>query len=168
MQALNSAEIFSAFDLIDRDSLSLPPQIWVPWADFDYFAWKHPTEARTFMVVPLPERDGQAIGLVLKTYGSSRAGMCDLCYGVDRINGSILAMADTWQRPRTSIGARICAGFDCSDGARGLKWIYGMGETISTGRRIERLQENVARFARQVAGLQPIPERPAHVARAAR
>ena len=164
MQALNTAEIIAAFDLIDRDGLVAPNLTGVPWGDHDYFAWKHPTDPKTFMVVPMPERVGAVVGLVLKTYGPSRPGMCDLCFGVDRVHGSTLALAETWARPRTSLGIRICAGFDCSDGARGLKWISSMGETISAGRRIERLQENVTRFARCVTGITPrdgTSERPA-------
>jgi hypothetical protein len=144
-----------AFDPIDRPEVAAPDMTWVPWDDLDYFGWRHPTEPKAYMVVPLPER---CVGLVLRMNHAARTGMCDLCYGIDRLDGATMAMVQSWERPRTSHGIHLCVGLDCSEAARGLKWVYRMGETISVGRRIERLQENVERFARSVTGLKaPAP-----------
>lgn len=151
MQALTRQDIMAAFDAVDRPNVVEPALQWVAWNDLDYFSWRHPSEAKVFVVVPSPER---LVGLVFRVMTGPTAGMCDLCYGIDRMNGSMMALTDCWRRPRRAIGLRVCSNFDCSDGARGLKWIYNMGETISAGRRVERLQENLAAFVRRVTGPQ--------------
>ena len=151
MQALTLESVKSAFDPIDRAELTLPNLEGVIWEERDYFAWKDPGASRAFMVVPLRERN---VGLVFRLVSSAHAGFCDLCFGVDREAGAVAAMVSGWMKPRTSHGIMVCSNFDCSDGARGFKYIYGMGETISAGRRIERLQENIAKFARRVTSLE--------------
>lgn len=150
MQALTRDDVFAAFDPIDRQELVEPNLSGVIWEDLDCFAWKDPAATKAFMVVPLRERH---VGLVFRLSTTVRSGFCDFCYGIDRESGAVSAMVSGWVKPRTSFGIMVCAGFDCSHGVRGLKYVYNMGETISAGRRIERLQENLAKFARRVKGL---------------
>lgn len=150
MQELTQAQIFEAFDAIDRPELSAPDLYSVPWSDLDYFAWAHPTERKQFLVVPLKER---LVGLICRVNTAPHTGFCDFCFSVDRVFGTSTIMVDSWERPRSSLGLNVCSNFDCSDSVRGFKWVYRMGETIPAGRRIERLQENVSRFARRVTGL---------------
>ena len=157
MKPLSMTEIMAAFDPIDRPDVVEPQLGWVPWDDMDYLAWHHPKAPQVFMVVPLPER---LVGLVFRQNAGARTGMCDLCHGIDRTDGATLATVESWTRPRTKYGLHVCRNFDCSDAARGHKWVYRMGETMSPGRRIERLQENLERFVRAVTGLKaPTPVR---------
>lgn len=150
MKKLSSQDIIAAFDPIDRSLVKEPDLAWVPWDELDYFAWRHPSENKAFLVTALPERN---VGLVLRLSSVRQRGMCDLCCGIDRDGGSVLAMVDSWERPRAAFGINICRSLECSEGARGLKFIYRMGETINTGRRVERLQENLAGFVRTVTGV---------------
>ncbi len=154
MKKLTLQDVLDAFDPIDRPAVSAPDLAWVAWDDRDYLGWRHPSESKAFLVTALPERN---VGLVLRLGSGMRRGMCDLCCGVDRDVGSVMAMVDTWARPRTAYGLNICGNFECSEGARGLKFIYRMGETIGAGRRIERLQENLEAFVRSVTGLTSKP-----------
>lgn len=150
MKAMTLDEVLAAFDPVDRPEVTEPQLHWVPWGELDYFAWRHPTEPKAFLVAQLPER---SVGIVLKTSPVTRAGLCDLCYGIDRMGGTMMATAESWARPRTKHGVHMCASLDCSDSARGVKWVYRMGETIPVGRRVERLQENLEGFLRSVTGL---------------
>ncbi len=151
MHALRLPEILAAFDAVDREGVTPPDLATVAWGEIDYLAWRHLSEPRVFMVVPLPER---LVGLVVRTHGGRRGGFCDLCYSVDRDHGTTLGVVDSWIRPRQAMGFHVCASFACSEGARGLRFVYRMGEASSTGRRIERLQDRVSRFARHVTGLE--------------
>lgn len=150
MKKLSLVDIMDSFDPIDRSLVSVPDLTWVAWDELDYFAWRHTSENRAFLVTALPERN---IGLVMRPTTARQRGMCDLCCGVDRDVGSMAVMVDSWQRPRTAYGLNICGNFDCGEGARGLKFVYRMGETIGPGRRIERLQENLEKFVRAVTAL---------------
>jgi hypothetical protein len=152
MQPLTPDAILDAFDAIDRPVVSLPDVTNATWSELDYLAWRHPTAAIAYMVVPLPERH---VGMVLRLTETRRAAMCDLCYGYDREAGTMMAMVDNWERPRSAHGLCICSDFGCSEGVRGLKFMYRMGETIPVGRRIERLQAHLARFSRLITGLEP-------------
>jgi hypothetical protein len=155
MQALSTPEIMAAFDPIDRPLVIEPPVAGVCWEDRDFLAWRHPGEPRLYLVASLPER---LVGLVLRQAGPVRCGLCDLCYSIDRVDGTALVTVESWTRPRTKLGLHVCSNLECSDAVRGLKWVYRMGETIPVGRRVERLQNNLDRFVRTVAGL---PVRPA-------
>lgn len=152
MKMLSLQEVVDAFDPIDRPFVKEPNLSRVAWDDLDYLAWRHPSENKAYLVAALPERN---VGLLLRLGAGFQRGMCDLCCGVDRDVGSVMALIDSWARPRAALGLNICGNFECSEGARGLKFVYRMGETITAGRRIERLQENLSAFLRQVTGLYP-------------
>src|SRR5262249_2126753 len=144
--------IVAAFDPIDQPLVTLPAALAdAPWDDLDFLAWRVPGEARAFMVVPLPERP---VGLVFRFAGGPRGGVCGLCHGIDREGRATVAVVDSGHRPRESLGVHVCAALDCSAGVRDLKFVYRLGETLPVGRRVERLQETVAAFARRVAGLE--------------
>lgn len=156
MRALGQTELLEAFDAIDRPQLSLPIGGIVPlgslsWAEREYYSWFRADESTAFLVTALPERN---VGLVLYPSSPVGRGMCDLCLGFDRQQGTRLFMAENWQRPRLKQGVHICADLNCSDTVRGGLWVYRMSETISVGRRIERLQERLERFVREVSGIQ--------------
>lgn len=150
MKAMSMDEILAAFDPIDRPDVVPPKLTWVAWDDLDYLSWQHPTDRKAYLVTQLPER---SVGLVLRMPAGPHRGFCDLCFSIDRDHGTVLAMIDGWTRPRASIGLNICGNLDCSDAVRGMKYVYRMGETISVGRRVERLQENLDAFVRSVTGL---------------
>jgi hypothetical protein len=150
MQPMTPEEILQAFDPADREQLALPDLSQVAWEDLDYFGWHDPGASRAYLVTHLPERP---VGLVMKAYSSPRQGFCDLCFSVDKEAGARAVMVETWKNPRTNFGIMVCANLDCSASARDKKWVYRMEETISTGRRIERLQQNVDRFVRSVTGI---------------
>lgn len=151
MQQLAVQDVMNAFDPIDRPDVQAPRLEGIRWDELDYLGWRHPGQDKAFMVVPLRER---LVGLVFHISSSSRPGICDLCFGIDRECGAASVLVHTWAKPRIAYGITVCSNLDCSDSVRGYKWVYRMGETISAGRRIERLQENVTKFARLVAGLQ--------------
>ncbi len=150
MKAMTEDEIRQAFDVVDREGLTFPHLAEAQWGERDFLAWRHPSGGKAFLVVDLPER---AVGLVLRFGASSNGAVCDLCCGVDRELGALLMLVETWAKPRTSHGLMICAGLDCGDSVRDKKWVYRMGETLPTGRRIERLQANLERFVREVSGV---------------
>lgn len=150
MKEMTAAQISRAFDALDREGLDLPDLSQVKWDELDYFGWHDPGKGRAYLVTSLAERD---VGIVLKTSANPHRGLCDLCLSVDVESGTRMLMAETWKKPSTNLGIMMCANLDCSASARGLKWVYQMEETITIGRRIERLQENVAKFARAVTGL---------------
>lgn len=155
MKPLTMQEIFESFDPIDRGAVELPEcdLSRVPWAELEYFAWRHPSGHRAYLCASLPERD---VGLVLRLHGGASrvsAGLCDLCVAIDRESGTTVAMVDSWSRPRSSYGLHICSDLDCSRAVRRLKPMDCMGETITTGQRSERLHANLERFLRAVTGL---------------
>jgi hypothetical protein len=150
MQEFSAERLINAFDPIDRDALEIPQLAGVEWGERDYFAWKDKGGHRTYLVTQLPERD---VGIVFRTESSGRGGFCDLCMSADHRMGVVLATADSWEKPRRSHGIFVCANFDCSAAARGQRAADNFGETISRGRRIERLQLNLEGFVRSLTGL---------------
>lgn len=150
MKPMTPEQVALAFDPLDRDLLVLPDLAAVAWDDLDYFGWHDPGTSRAYLVAELPER---AVGIVMKSQAAPHQGFCDLCFSVDKEAGARTVMAETWAKPRTNFGISVCANLDCSAGARGTKWVYQLEETITTGRRIERLQANVDRFVRAVTGI---------------
>ncbi len=150
MKPMTPEQVALAFDPLDREMLTVPSLAGVAWDELDYFGWHDPGTGRAYLVTELPER---SVGIVMKSHAAPHQGFCDLCFAVDKISGARMVMAETWLRPRTSYGISVCANLDCSAGARGTKSVYQMEETISNGRRIERLQANVARFVRSVTGI---------------
>jgi hypothetical protein len=156
---MTADELLATFDAIDRPLVSLPEDLpqslsAAKWVDLDYLSWRDPTNAqRFFLCVPLPER---TVGLIFRVAAGAaghRGGLCDVCLAADRINGTTLATTESWTSPRTRHGLFVCADFDCNGSVRGLKWVDHMGETISTGQRIERMQRNLHAFVRRVTGL---------------
>lgn len=150
MRPLSSEAVLAAFDAIDLPSVVTPDLTYAAWDDLDFLSWRHPDGGLAYVVIPLPERP---VGLVIRLSHTRGRTMCDLCYGMDRDAGTMMVMVDNWARPRTAHGLCICSDFECSAGARGLKYMYRMGETITAGRRVERLQRNVELFARSITGL---------------
>lgn len=150
MKPMTPEQIALAFDPLDRELLIVPVLTDIVWDELDYFGWHDPGTGRAFLVTELPER---TVGIAMKSHAAPHSGFCDLCFAVDKVSGARTVMAETWAKPRTSYGISVCANLDCSAGARGTKWVYQLEETISVGRRIERLQANLDRFVRAVTGI---------------
>ncbi len=150
MRPLSAEAVMAAFDAIDLPLVTKPDLTYVAWSELDYLVWQHPDGGLAYMVTTLPERP---VGIVMRLSHTRGRTMCDLCYGVDRDAGTVMVMVDSWAKPRTAHGLCVCSDFECSAGARGLKYMYRMGETITVGRRVERLQQNVEAFARAITGL---------------
>jgi len=151
MKPMSLESILAAFDPIDREGVAPPDLRGTNWTEIDFLAWKGPHDpTKGYMVVDLPERP---VGLLLRLHPSGRPGLCDLCHSIDRSSGASLAVVESWATPRMSCGIHICGDLDCSAAVRGLKCVYQLGETTPVGRRIERLQEHVERFARCATGL---------------
>lgn len=149
MQSMTLSEVLAAFDPIDRADVTAPSLTGLIWDDLDFLGWRG-ANGKGFLVVPLAER---TVGLVLRMSEGAHPGVCDLCLSIDRESGAGSILVQSWAKPRISYGIAICASLECSQAVRGYKAVYRMGETIPVGRRIERLQENVVRFARLISGL---------------
>jgi hypothetical protein len=152
MRPLSLTDILGSFDAIDLPLVAAPSLDGVAWDELEFLAWKDPTGHRAYVCVPLPER---LVGLVFRLYGGTRraGGLCDLCLGVERENGTTAAMVDGWLEPRAAFGLHVCSHFDCSRTVRRQKPMDRMSETIAAGHAAERLQQNVERFVRRVTGL---------------
>ncbi len=126
----------------------------INWEERDFLAWKHPQAGYYFVCVPSRER---LYGMVfrMKAGAGNLFGQCDLCLASNDEQGVKLATVETVDNPRRQIGLHVCADLGCSERIRGLKAGLFMYETISIGKRIERLQMKMERFARKVHGELP-------------
>lgn len=123
----------------------------VDWAENDFLAWKHPQAGNYFVCVPTREK---LYGMVFRMNAGAgnMQGQCELCFASNTDQGVKLATVETQDNPRRQIGFHVCSDMACSERIRGLRAGLFMYETISVGKRIERLQGKIERFARRVSG----------------
>lgn len=154
MRPFKLEEIKAAFAPFDRVAWVDPELSSIQWDDLDYIAWKHPDAGSYFVGVDSREK---LYGMVFKMNAGAGnlRGQCDLCHASNNVQGIKLALVETQENPRRQLGIQVCADLACSERIRGLKAGVFMYETISVGKRIERLQLKLQRFARKVHGIEP-------------
>lgn len=153
MRPYTLEEIKSAFAPYDRAIWVDPDLKSISWEDQDFLAWKHPEAGSYYVCVDSREK---LYGMVFKMNAGAGnlRGQCDLCHASNNIQGIKLALVETQDNPRRQLGVQVCADLACSERIRGLKAGIFMYETISVGKRIERLQMKIERFARKVHGVE--------------
>ena len=149
MNKYSLEQIKEAFIPDDRRDWVDPKLERLVWDELDVLAWKHPKGGNYFACI---EDNGQLYGMIFQmNAGAGRAGAsCDLCYGTNDESGVKSAFIELVDNPRRKLGIHVCSDLACSQRVRGEAPAVFMYETISTGRRIERLQEKLGRFAQKV------------------
>ena len=149
MRKLSIDEIKSSFIVDDLEHWVDPEISNKKWDDCDFIAWKHPKAGHYFLCV---ESENDLFGVVVQmNSGAGNVGAnCDFCFARNENLGVKAAFIDTVDNPRRKIGIHCCGDLKCSERVRGLSQATFMYETITTGRRIERLQEKVSRFTRKI------------------
>ena len=151
MQSLTKEQIENSFSDSDHRVLHLPSDLLedVDFAELDYFGWKDPSGHFGYVVV---EHDGALQGLVFRMHPgepTASTGMCNLCLSVHN-HGTKAISIQSRTKPNQSIGIHVCRELNCSHMVRGKMPGILMGETISVGKKIERLQVNLSRFVGRV------------------
>lgn len=139
-------EIKAAF-IPDDQELWLDPDLnSVSWDDRDFLAWKHPKAGNYFVCV---EDNGKLMGMIfqMNTGAGNLGASCDLCFATNDELGVKSAFIEVVDKPRRKLGVHVCSDLACSSRVRGVKPGVFMYETISVGRKVERLQEKIRRFA---------------------
>ncbi|SMF14019.1 FBP domain-containing protein [Pseudobacteriovorax antillogorgiicola] len=156
MNQYSMTDIRAAFIPDDRKDWVDPEIHRIVWDDIDFLAWKHPKAGNYYACV---ESGGELLGFVLSmnTGNGSSAVSCDLCFANNDDVGVKAALIETLENPKRKIGIHCCADMACSARVRGLSQGIFMYETITVGRRIERLQDKMMRFAKRVYGISPSP-----------
>lgn len=132
--------IKQSFPARDIDQVWQDPDLQdFPWEERDFISWKHPHAGHYFACLDTPEGLRGIIFQMNSGMGRS-SGYCDLCFASNREIGIKPAFIEQGSNPRRKIGIYVCGDLACSQRVRGQKSAYFMYETISVGRRIERLQ----------------------------
>ncbi len=152
MRSYTLEEIQASFAPYDRALWVNPEVKSLDWEDQDFLAWKHPEGGSYFVCVDTREK---LYGMVfsMNAGAGNLRGQCDLCHASNNVQGIKLAMVETADNPRRKLGLQVCADLACSARIRGLERGVFMYETVSVGKRIERLQLRLERFARKVHGV---------------
>jgi hypothetical protein len=145
MRKLDRNTIHEAFASHDRMLWEEPRLEDLDWDDHDFLAWPHPQAGSYFFCVPTEQA---AVGAIfeMNAGAGSFQGSCDICHAQNHDVGIKSALIETHSNPRRKIGFHVCADLGCSARIRGLRPALFPYETISVGRRIERLQEKLARI----------------------
>ena len=149
MNKYDVEDIRQAFIPDDRTNWVDPKLSAIQWDDLDFLAWKHPKAGNYFACV---EEGGRLFGFIFSmNTGTGNTGTnCDLCFASNDEVGVKAAMVETVDNPKKKIGIHVCSDLACSHRVRGLQRGVFLYETISTGRRIERLQQKMVRFVTKV------------------
>lgn len=153
MQKPTARQIKAGFSVEEQQDWCDPPEE-VDWQDSDFLAWKHPRGGSWFVLMPLGE-GWQGMVFQMNAGAGTAGGPCQLCLATGPEPGTKAALVETWSNPRRKLGLHVCADMGCSQRVRGLRPGRFMSETLSAGRRIERLQMRLAGFAAKVSG-QPV------------
>ena len=148
MRAYTLEDIKASFLADDLRHWRDPKLDLIQWQEIDFLSWKHPVDGNYFACL---ECEGKLIGLVVQMnsgVGNSR-NTCALCGASNHEIGTKACFVETRRNPRKKVGTHICADLACSERVRGERAGLFSYETISTGRRIERLQERLIRFAKR-------------------
>lgn len=139
---------FSAHDVQDRWLAPDLNQIY--WEDLDFLAWKHSDGGHYYACF---ETSKGLHGVIFQMNpGNGRSGgHCDLCLASNHDVGVKAAFVEIDANPRFKIGLHVCGDLACSARVRGQQAGYFMYETISVGRRIERLQSRLQRLLRRIS-----------------
>ncbi len=129
----------------------------ISWDKLDYLGWRdHRLARRAYIVVPV---DGELIGLVLKQAEASprSRAQCSWCQDVTLPNDVVLYSArrgGAAGRIGNTVGALVCANFQCSSNVRKLPPMAYIGFDVDAARdkRITALQLHVATFALDLMG----------------
>lgn len=149
MKVYSLEEIRSSFFVDDLKHWSPPDLNRFAWQDMDYLAWPHPRAGSFFVCI---ETEQGLVGSVFEmNAGAGRNQVsCGLCYASNQEIGAKSAMIATASNPRRKIGIHVCADLACHERVRGQRPALFQYETISVGRRIERLQQKLGRIAAMV------------------
>jgi hypothetical protein len=120
-----------------------------PWDDRDFLAWKHPLAGNYYIVA---ETRAGLTGLILQMNPGvgSTSSPCQLCLATNHRSGVKAAFVESHSNPRRKIGLHVCGDLGCSHRVRGQLPGHFMYETISTGRRIERLQMRLESIIKKI------------------
>jgi len=154
MRKLDRSLVREAFAVHDRMDWQEPDLEMFPWDDHDVLAWRHPVGGSYYVCIPT--RDG-AVGAIFEMNAGAGnfAGSCDICHAQNHDVGVKPALIETHANPRRKIGFPVCADLGCSLRIRGLRAAHFPYETISVGRRIERMQEKLGRIVERIRGEHP-------------
>lgn len=138
----------------ERERLAVPMAfVLAEWDHLDFLAWPDPvTRGRGYIVV---ERDGAAIGVVVRAAGASRphAAMCDMCHTMQPGNQVALFTArragSTGERG-DSVGTYICADLGCHDNVRLAAPLAPSEVRASVDRRIDGTRQRIESFVARV------------------
>ncbi len=148
MKVYTLEQIKASFLADDLEQWKAPDLTAVHWQEIDFLSWKHPQDGHYFACI---ESDEDLIGIVVRMNSGIGSGRnaCALCGASNHAMGVKACFVETRNNPRKKIGTHICADLGCSARVRGQSAGLFSYETISTGRRIERLQERLQRFIRR-------------------
>lgn len=134
----------------------LPDLDATPWSDLDFLGWPDPSGSqRAYLVL---ERDGGAVGLLLRQSagaGAARSAMCQIC--ITSHSGGSVALSVARKtggagKKGDSTGIYICRDLACSLYVRGKKvsGAASLRETLTLDASIERLRRNLDQFVGRV------------------
>jgi hypothetical protein len=127
-----------------------------PWENLDFLGWSDPgAPDRAYLVA---ERDGQLIGLVLRSAAAKahRPTMCTFCMTTHPGQGVALLTArkaGPSGREGNSVGTYLCSDLACSLYVRGLKTPPPGGrlkESLSLEGQVDRVRANLFSFLDRV------------------
>lgn len=160
MRSFTDAQIRDSFgnaSRSERKNIVLPALDEIDWDGLDYLGWRDPKLPQVGYIVA--DLDGAPVGLLLRQTESRPRSrpQCTWCADVQLPNDVVLyatkRAGDAGRRGDT-VATLICEGFECSANVRRLppSAYLGFDREAARDRRIDALQERVARFVRDVRG----------------
>lgn len=163
MHPLSESDIRASFintSVRERKTLQMPPGLdEIDWHRLDYLGWRDPKSPGTGLLVlgGSPSGGEQPTGIMMRAGAvpARTRPQCALCEDISLPNEVILfsaRRAGSAGRKGDTIGALICANFECSHNVRRLPSSAMAGDDPERVRRIriDSLRDRVARFVARV------------------
>ncbi|NRA63888.1 MAG: FBP domain-containing protein [Pseudobacteriovorax sp.] len=147
MKDLSQVNLIEGFYKDDRTHWSPPKLSNVDWGSIDFLSWKHEKNGNYYLLMEQEDGDGVRGFVVEMNAGHGvNKNSCSLCHARNQDIGVKAAFIKTNSNPRRKIGIHVCGDLGCSHRVRGILPSIFPFETITVGRRIERLQERLNRL----------------------
>lgn len=149
MHPISFEDVKSSFFEDDLERWDAPPLDTWSWDFNDFIKWQHYAAGNYYACVPTANGP---VGMVFEMNNGNgvSSNVCGLCYARNNEVGVKAAWVKTATNPRRKVGMHVCADLGCSLRVRGTLPGHFYYETISKGRRIERLQTRLEKFANKI------------------
>lgn len=143
----SETELLESFRHLDRDEVTLPPNIRFPLELSDTFSWVEPSGARVYLLY----NDGRGKlpkGIVFRRGPAGRAPvMCQWCHAVE--GGEGIGLLTATANSKSRVGLHLCRDLRCKEKASSIPGVHDLSEGLSGEEKIRKIMLRIDEFARK-------------------